>query len=275
MEFQKMLTDKTPICSGIYENCTFDIHKHCDIEIIQCLKGKIYLKIGNDSYTLNPGHIAIVGSMLPHSSTNTEICRSMILKVGPSFLRGAFDDFANMSFSQPVININAPDNRYSYDMAHYFDDVRKNIENKLPYSELNIMGSLYKICALITEITQPYSKIKEKESQPLPTEKIENALQYIWTNYSEKVSLEEAAKATGYSKEHFSKKFKEIIGVGFHSYLNSYRVKISKSLLSHTNFSVTQISYMTGFNDCKSFCRVFKKITNYTPSEYRIINQRK
>ena len=45
-------------------------------------------------------------------------------------------------------------------------------------------------------------------------------------------------------------------------------MRIAEDLLL-TDMSVTEIAFQIGFNTLPSFCRTFKKYTNYSPSEYK------
>jgi YesN/AraC family two-component response regulator len=52
-------------------------------------------------------------------------------------------------------------------------------------------------------------------------------------------------------------------------YLNRLRVQKSKELLKQTQWSVTQIATMVGYNDSAYFSRVFHKITGQSPVDFR------
>ena len=87
-------------------------------------------------------------------------------------------------------------------------------------------------------------------------------------NYSEEISTEQAAEYTGFSKFHFMRLFKLQTGYTFHDYLTLKRIHIAEELLV-TEKPITDIAFQTGFNTLPSFCRAFKKYTNYSPSEYK------
>ena len=50
------------------------------------------------------------------------------------------------------------------------------------------------------------------------------------------------------------------------------RIEIAKDLLKTTEMGVDQITYRIGYVDVSSFCKLFKKLTQQTPSEYRAEN---
>ena len=56
---------------------------------------------------------------------------------------------------------------------------------------------------------------------------------------------------------------------GFSGYLNRIRIRHAMEYLSGSPLPISQIGEMVGYTEHSYFCRVFKKITSETPSEYR------
>lgn len=56
----------------------------------------------------------------------------------------------------------------------------------------------------------------------------------------------------------------------FYSFLNEYRIKEATNLLvSDSTLSVKAVMYEVGFNSKNSFYSAFKKITGFSPNDYR------
>ena len=92
---------------------------------------------------------------------------------------------------------------------------------------------------------------------------------YIHQHYMEKLTLEEMAQASGFSKYHFERLFKRHTAQTFYQYLNSIRIKHAAMLLADNTLSVTDIAYRTGFPSISSFIRMFHIQYQCTPSAYR------
>ena len=71
------------------------------------------------------------------------------------------------------------------------------------------------------------------------------------------------------SPAHFSRTFKRVMGLSYQDYLNSRRITKAKNLLRTSPQSVTEIAISLGFADPTGFGRIFKKLTDQTPSAYR------
>lgn len=93
---------------------------------------------------------------------------------------------------------------------------------------------------------------------------------YVYSNISdENLSLEMVSRHFGYSAEHFSRKFKQMTGSTFQSYLADVRMERAKELLSSTGNSIAWVSDHVGFKDPAYFSKVFKKHTGLLPKEYK------
>ena len=55
----------------------------------------------------------------------------------------------------------------------------------------------------------------------------------------------------------------------FHDYLNSLRMNRAKFMLRNYNMTLKEVAVTCGYTDIAYFCRVFKKSTSGTPTEYR------
>jgi signal transduction histidine kinase/AraC-like DNA-binding protein/DNA-binding response OmpR family regulator/ABC-type sugar transport system substrate-binding protein len=98
---------------------------------------------------------------------------------------------------------------------------------------------------------------------------VKRAVAYFQQNYHRHLSREEIARAIGVSKNYLSHIFRQEVGLSPWEYLNRYRIKQAKDLLSRTNDSVTEVALQVGFNNPAYFSRMFHKQIGLSPSTYR------
>ena len=98
---------------------------------------------------------------------------------------------------------------------------------------------------------------------------LEAAAKYISRHYMEPLTLEQAAQIAGFTPSYFSRKFKEVAGIGFRDYLTHIRISESARLLRTTSISIQDISQRCGFSSGNYFGDVFRSIYHVSPREYR------
>tara|TARA_B100000315_G_scaffold217965_1_gene218927 strand:+ start:3441 stop:4211 length:771 start_codon:yes stop_codon:yes gene_type:complete len=98
---------------------------------------------------------------------------------------------------------------------------------------------------------------------------IEQAKKYIEENLSKSFSLDDLAAQTCLSKFHFCRVFKRHESMTCSEYLNLLRIRKAKTLLKNDCLSISEIFYLTGYNDLAYFGRVFKTLEGVSPSAYR------
>ncbi len=98
---------------------------------------------------------------------------------------------------------------------------------------------------------------------------INNAIEFIKKNYQQQVGLQEAALSLNVSETHLSRLFKELVGINFLTYLNTYRINKSTDLLINTTLNINEIANKCGFITPGYFAKIFKRLLNTTPSKFR------
>ncbi|MBC7958477.1 MAG: response regulator [Vallitaleaceae bacterium] len=98
---------------------------------------------------------------------------------------------------------------------------------------------------------------------------IRDAMTYVKEHYHQNIAIKDAADALHLSASHLMHLFKSEVDVTFNDYLTSYRIKVAEELLSRGEHKIYEISNMTGYTDVKYFSQLFKKVTGYTPREYK------
>ncbi|MBO5454378.1 MAG: helix-turn-helix transcriptional regulator [Clostridia bacterium] len=93
-------------------------------------------------------------------------------------------------------------------------------------------------------------------------------ISYLENNHSN-VSLEELSDKFNYSKSFISHVFKKRNGQTLLEYCNTLKIRDAKILLKQTNLSITDVAFMSGFNNFSYFINVFRKHTGVTPLCWR------
>lgn len=98
---------------------------------------------------------------------------------------------------------------------------------------------------------------------------IREIMQYMREHYAEPLTLKDVAKHFHFNPSYLSSYFSAHNDEGFIEYLNRIRVEEAEKLLTSANAPISEISSMVGYSDHSYFCKVFKKATGSSPSQYR------
>lgn len=99
--------------------------------------------------------------------------------------------------------------------------------------------------------------------------KVLMAIEYIRNNYSRQISLEDIAEYAGISRIYLSQLFKKETGKNIRDYLAEYRLSKAKELLLTSNLKIYTISELCGFGSAQYFNRIFKKMTGFSPYQFK------
>lgn len=97
----------------------------------------------------------------------------------------------------------------------------------------------------------------------------ERVKQYIADNYQQDLSLNAVAELVGLTPSYFSWVFKEVFGVNFIDYINSFRIEKAKEILCRTRLTIGEVARQVGYINSNTFIKVFKKYERITPGQFR------
>lgn len=253
------------------KNFSFGPHSHKNIEINYVRNGKCHLKIDDKIVTFQKGDCMILYPNVKHYFFTTEE-KAVLIQ-----LEFRFDIFPQMTpdlalkqnflflyqlltHSQKLIKIrnNTEMNRIINKAVRELNDKRTNFEilTRLYFAELFI---------LISRELDKQLAFENRKSNLLT----EITLQYIHSNYNQKVEFEKLAKNSGVSSRYLRMNFKKSIGVSPVAYLVEYRINRAVELLKDQSLSIKEIAFDTGFVTQQYFSKRFKENIGITPNEYR------
>lgn len=99
--------------------------------------------------------------------------------------------------------------------------------------------------------------------------KIRKVHEFIKANFQKDITLEMAAEEIGFSPQYLSRVFKEETGMNFVEFITEKRIAFAKELLRNGNRNIKEVGNAAGYSDTNYFCRIFKKVTGMTPTQYK------
>ena len=101
--------------------------------------------------------------------------------------------------------------------------------------------------------------------------------EFIRQNYrNESLSIKSVSDHVNRSAPYVCTLFKNETGLTLNQYITGYRIEKAQELLADPRYKITDIATRVGYNDVNYFGKIFKKITDFSPSEFRnsLVNDR-
>ena len=89
------------------------------------------------------------------------------------------------------------------------------------------------------------------------------------SRYFDPLEVADLARASGFSRAHFSREFRRTFGESPHAYLLTRRMERAAALLRNTDYSVARICFDVGLQSVGSFTTSFTRTYGVSPIAYR------
>ena len=102
---------------------------------------------------------------------------------------------------------------------------------------------------------------------------IPNIIDYINANYNSNITLDFLMNTFFIDKYYLCHKFKKVTGMTVMDFINQKRLTEAKKLIKSSDYKISKICEMVGFQSQNHFNILFKRSFNQTPTEFK--NSRK
>ena len=237
------------------------MRKHCHnhFEIYFITKGACCYFIENKVYHLQPGDIILIPEGIMHNTEyqNTTYSRKLISCSQyfiPVSVKSKLPELMHLYRNPGIVDeINA-----------IFDKIEEEYAKKDELSEDIFKCYTHMLFFLLAR--NPNLSIPQDEDKHY----LDDAVDFIQSNYASEITLEKMAERYFVSAEHFSRVFKKKVGFNFREYVNLLRLQKAESMLRQQNIiSITEVAQSCGFNDSNYFSVQFKKLYGISPKKFQ------
>ncbi len=228
-------------------------HNYGHLDLIT--KGCLLIKKDNQEYYAKENTIIFIPSNIPyHQKVET------VPYAYHSFLFSYIENKEIPLIKEPILFTPKKTDFY---LERYKQAYHLNITKPISY-KLKIRKIIYEVLDKICE------EVFLDETSPDGFYTIKKSIEYINENYSDsQISSEIIASYSNITPTYFRKIFKKIYSVTPNKYINNLRINKAKMLLENTDYTIDEIAYRCGYQDYSYFSKVFSKITDTSPGEYR------
>jgi len=227
-------------------------------------------RIGDQNFeqSFEPGAITIVPAGLSVDWQQEDTANHTLhLYLDPQFLRMTGESI-DVDYSQVSI---APQFGIRDEHIHH---IGMSLRHELKDS--NVIGRLYadslaKVLAM--QLVRRYSYLKDLQTSRggMAPRKLRKAIEFINDNLDQEqtVTLSAVAEVAQMSYFHFSRAFKQSMGISPNAYMTEQRIARAKKLLSDTDLPIADIALRAGFASQSHFTTTFRRLVWTTPKAFR------
>ena len=243
---------------------------HPEMEICFLLNGQAEFHVDEMVYPLYQHDFLIINPLVLHRINScTPNCRLLFLHIELN----AFQQYdPDMTLNRFVFT-NSVNNRNQALYQTLYQSLREILHlgiQQRPNWKLEALGQVVRIMSALMENVQETSPQRIPARQDDSSRKrIRQVLDYIDRHWQESFTMEELAGQMHMSPSYFSRYFKNTMRVGFQKYLTSLRLNRSLHYLLNTDMPIVDIAVECGFNDYKTYGRLFRESFGESPSSYR------
>lgn len=253
------------------------LHQHPETQIMLILQGEGTLIAGDYVGRFTAGDLYLIGSNQAHVFRSDEMYYQKKSKLKAHAISLYFDEaYAGEAFWQLKelqaardflksatrgFKINGEEKENITQLIYQIQE-QEGLDRLITYfSILKILSQSKNLQPLsISALAKAYSDTEEKRMNAV--------LQFTFRESHREIFLDEVAAVANLSKEAFCRYFKTRTRKSYINFLNEVRISRACQLLISNQLSIQQICFEVGFNNLSHFNRVFKKVTNKTPSRY-------
>lgn len=264
---------------ALTKNTTIQLESFVDTTanalLIYCVvDGKFEWSINGREYILYPGDIAFVlpGQTIGGSRGFLEIGTlfRLHLAIEDTTSAPSLGDWSNLSSFErlPIEKMLLVDNLSVLLKVKECIEILHQIHNELVNPEIGHVTRVNHFIdsLLIIIARQSTRQADPRRDFPRTFMKLEQALR---RNLSHQWTVEEMAALFGLGTTAFTERVKHYTGFSPLNYLINIRVSEAIKLLKRADVNLTNIALDTGFYSSQHFSTTFKKLTGYTPGQFR------
>ncbi|HSQ45198.1 MAG TPA: AraC family transcriptional regulator [Ginsengibacter sp.] len=278
----KLLREITPLtqndCFSLFSRSKkefdFPLHFHDEFELnfIQNAAGAKRI-VGDHVEEIGNTELVLVGPNLQHGWFTHKAKDKIINEITIQFHRDLFDEkFLHrnqLSFIRMLLQRSSRGVLFSEATAESIVPRLIQLQQKHGFdSVLELMSILHDL-STSRNLRTLSDMTFNIETPSYNSRRIEKIMTYLNNNFSENITLGDAAKIAGMAEVSLSRFFKLRTGKTFIDTLNEVRLGHATRMLIDTTNSINEIAYKCGFNNMSNFNRIFKKKKISTPKEYR------
>jgi len=272
MGFRKLFVGRQFSLAYSGTNLPIPLHAHSEYVVGYYLRGRSRCLFGSSEYLeFRPGTIGLLNPGDAHQDLETPQERQYLtINLKKEFFQELAEDLGHSQQTLPFFPV--PKLRSDSPLKRVCEALRDESCSQQVGREI-VMTSLVTELGirLLRRFHAPgYTLKKLNAYPPMAVWRVRKALDYLSEHCTDGFDLGRVAEASGLSKYHLDRVFKQSTGLSPSRYMTNLRLDKAKLLLTNSLTPIADVAVELGFSDQSHFTHVFKRFIGVTPKAYRL-----
>lgn len=249
--------------SVLTDECSAEAHSNKNPEIIYLLNGKYQVITEKQKFILEAGEVLVIPPLVRYELKGAEHPTSLYIQVNYDLAK-KYIEFQRIRFDAEIFH------KDSYEMKKLQKSLNRIINMSIAEDRNIDMLVQSAYCELLYHL-KVFLESDEIYAENNEEERKRQIVQYIITNYSSEITLQDLAEHLHLSRVYLSKYFKQLFGTGFLQYLTEFRLtEACSDLIGYQDRGILRIAMDNGFPNLASFHKAFRERYKMTPGEFKL-----
>ncbi|MBO9732676.1 MAG: AraC family transcriptional regulator [Chitinophaga sp.] len=252
-------------------------HFHPEYELVLVLQGDGTRFVGDSIADFAPGDLVLLGTNLPHWYRNSAAyytndpalqAKSIVIQFNREFLGPAFFHLPETAAIRKLLDKAVQGISINGNTRTLLADKMQQMVHSTGMDRLLQLLSMLHIAAGATDShllsSRGASGINVKDA-----ERMNRIYEFVMQHFTDPISTNEVSQAVNMSPSAFCRYFKKRTRKHFTYFLNELRIGHACKLLQEDDLSITEICFMSGYNNISYFNRQFKTFKKKTPQAFK------
>ncbi|MFV0362515.1 MAG: AraC family transcriptional regulator [Suipraeoptans sp.] len=279
IEDRRQLPDEFPFDIQRYtetrerSNVCSTSHWHNFLEITCVLDGEVKYYVEGREYHLQSGDIILFNHLESH---HWEVISSKLELMVLVFSSRIISDSMNMMDREYLVPFFKRGSNFTNKINgqgeigsclwQMIEEICEEKSNENPGYMIMVKADIMRILTLlIRHYQREEHSIDNSKSEKAELNRISDVIEYMKSNYFERITLEDVAAKACMCPNYFSSYFHRKTGNSFQEYLTRIRMDRARNMLRDSNSGITTVAHACGVSNMSNFYRLYKKTYGISP----------
>lgn len=253
------------------------LHFHPELQLTFIKEGTGTLVVGDRIERFQPYDLLLLGANVPHVMLNDReffeadsqrqvLSYSFFFK--ESMLGGILINSPELVHISALLREASHGVRLRFSGPTLLTEKLETINELRSFEQFLLLLSVLDTMALWPDCERLSGTSYKNPNKPVDHHRLENVFNFILTNYSNVITLDDIAGVANLTPHAFCRFLRTHTRKTFSQLLNEVRIEHACRLLKDSTQSISQIAFTCGYSNLSNFNRQFKQVTGMPPRDY-------